>query len=154
VVPHDSLAFGQGLQAVACGKECGRGVVVMGLEVVSTQQAPAAIGPYSQAIRVGDMVYVSGQIGLIPSSMELAEGFEAQAEQVFANLTAIAEAAGTRLSNAVKLTLYLTDLSHFSKLNDLMAKHCTEPYPARAALGVVALPRGALVEADAIFLVA
>jgi reactive intermediate/imine deaminase len=125
----------------------------MALEVVKTTDAPAAIGPYSQAIRVGDLVYASGQIGLIPTSMALAEGFDAQAEQVFLNLKAVAEAAGSQLSSAVKLTLYLTDMSQFATVNAVMAKYCTEPYPARVALGVSALPRGALVEADAIFLV-
>lgn len=118
--------------------------------VVSSSDAPAAIGPYSQAIRAGDTVYLSGQIGLEPASMMLAEGFEAQAEQVFANLAAVAEAAGGSLADAVKITIYLTDLANFQKVNEIMTRYCAEPFPARAAVGISSLPRGALVEAEAV----
>lgn len=117
---------------------------------IITAAAPAAIGTYSQAVRAGDTVYLSGQIGFEPVSMVLAEGFEAQTVQVFENLKAVAEAAGGSLADAVKLTLYLTDLGNFAKLNEIMARYCSEPFPARAAVGVASLPRGALVEADAI----
>ncbi len=122
----------------------------MSRTIVSTPNAPAAIGTYSQAVRVGDTVYLSGQIGLDPASMALVEGFEAQTEQVFANLRAVAEASGGRLADAVKLTIYLTDLGNFAKVNEIMAKYFAEPYPARAAVGVKELPKGALVEADAV----
>ena len=122
--------------------------------IVSTPDAPAAIGTYSQAVRVDRTVYVSGQIGLDPVSMQMAEGFEAQTEQVFSNLRAVATAAGGSLADAVKLTIYLTDLSNFAKVNEVMARHFTEPYPARAAVGVKELPRGAVVEADAILVTA
>lgn len=118
--------------------------------VVSSPDAPAAIGPYSQAIRAGDTVYLSGQIGLEPASMMLVEGFEAQAEQVFANLAAVAEAAGGSLADAVKITIYLTDLANFQKVNEIMTRYCAEPFPARAAVGISSLPRGALVEAEAV----
>lgn len=117
---------------------------------VVTPAAPAAIGTYSQAVRAGDTVYLSGQIGLDPVSMHLVEGFAAQAEQVFSNLKAVAEAAGGSLADVVKLTIYLTDLSNFSAVNETMARYFAEPFPARAAVGVATLPRGALVEADAI----
>lgn len=117
---------------------------------VSSSAAPAAIGPYSQAVRAGDTVYLSGQIGLEPSSMMLVEGFEAQAEQVFANLAAVAEAAGGSLADAVKITIYLTDLANFQKVNEIMTRYCAEPFPARAAVGISSLPRGALVEAEAV----
>jgi reactive intermediate/imine deaminase len=119
-------------------------------QIIATPDAPAAIGTYSQAVRVGDTVYMSGQIGLDPVSMTLAEGFEAQAVQVFENLKAVAVAAGGSLADAVKLNLYLTDLGNFAKLNEIMARYCSEPFPARAAVGVAALPRGAVVEADAV----
>jgi len=118
--------------------------------VVSSLDAPAAIGPYSQAIRAGDTVYLSGQIGLDPASMMLAEGFEAQAEQVFKNLAAVSAAAGGSLNDAVRITIYLTDLANFQKVNEVMTRYCAEPFPARAAVGVASLPRGALVEADAV----
>jgi len=120
---------------------------------ISTPNAPAAIGTYSQAVRAGNIVYLSGQIGLDPISMKMADGFEAQAEQVFKNLSAIAEAAGASLADALKVNVFLTDLGNFSKLNEIMAQYCREPYPARAALGVASLPRGALVEADAVLFV-
>jgi reactive intermediate/imine deaminase len=112
--------------------------------------APAAIGPYSQAVRVGDTVYMSGQIGLDPLSMALAEGFEAQAVQVFENLKAVAAAAGGSLADVVKINFFLTDLGNFAKLNEIMTRYCSEPFPARAAVGVASLPRGAVVEADAV----
>ncbi|MDR2014945.1 MAG: RidA family protein [Azoarcus sp.] len=122
----------------------------MSREIISTSRAPAAIGIYSQAVRVGDTVYCSGQIGLMPESGLLAEGFEAQAVRVFENLKAVAEAANGTLAQAVRVTLYLTDLGHFGKVNEIMARYFTEPYPARAAVGVKELPRDALIEADAI----
>ncbi|MDR2207673.1 MAG: RidA family protein [Azoarcus sp.] len=122
----------------------------MSRKIISTSRAPAAIGIYSQAVRVGDTVYCSGQIGLDPESGSLAEGFEAQAVRVFENLKAVAEAAGGSLSQVVRVTLYLTDLGYFSKINEIMSRYFTEPYPARAAVGVKELPRDALIEADAI----
>jgi reactive intermediate/imine deaminase len=120
------------------------------MKVIHTKDAPAAIGTYSQAVRAGDTVYLSGQIGLDPSSMQLAEGVEAQTHRVFRNLAAVADAAGLQLANAVRMTVYLTDLAHFARVNEIMAQYLKEPYPARAAVGVAALPRGALVEIDAI----
>ncbi len=118
--------------------------------IIQTPHAPAAIGPYSQAVRCGDTVYLSGQIGLDPASMQLVEGIDAQIHQVFRNLAAVADAAGGRLDQVAKLTVFLTDLGHFPRVNEIMAQYFSEPYPARAAVGVAALPRGALVEADAI----
>lgn len=117
---------------------------------VSTDRAPAAIGTYSQAVRAGNTVYLSGQIGLDPASGQLVDGIETQIHRVFANLMAVAEAAGGSLADTVKLTVYLTDLAHFAKVNEIMATYFSQPYPARAAVGVAALPRGALVEADAV----
>lgn len=125
----------------------------MSKQVISTPDAPAAIGTYSQAIRAGDTIYISGQIGLDPASMQMVDGFEAQAERVFANLQAVAQAAGASLADAVKLTIYLSDLANFAKVNEIMARYCAQPFPARAAVGVASLPRGALVEADAILVV-
>jgi reactive intermediate/imine deaminase len=122
----------------------------MSRQIIATASAPAAIGTYSQAVRVGDTVYMSGQIGLDPLNMTLADSFEAQAVQVFENLKTVAEAAGGSLADAVKINLYLTDLGNFAKLNEIMARYCSEPYPARAAVGVASLPRGAVVEADAV----
>ncbi len=123
-------------------------------EVITTTGAPAAIGTYSQAIKAGELVYVSGQIPLDPDSGELIDGdIEAQIEQVFRNLKIVAEAAGTSLNNAVKITVYLTDLQHFGIVNETMERYFDAPYPARAALGVASLPRGAQVEADAILIV-
>lgn len=119
-------------------------------EIIVTARAPAAIGTYSQAVKAGDTVYLSGQIGLDPASMQLADGIEAQIERVFENLQAVAEAAGGCLNDAVRVTIYLTDLAHFAKVNEAMARFFAAPYPARAAVGVSALPRGALVEADAV----
>ncbi len=118
--------------------------------VISTPKAPGAIGTYSQAVRSGDTVYLSGQIGLEPQTMQLAAGIDAQVRQVFENLQAVAEASGASLAQAVKVTIYLTDLAHFAKVNEIMAAYFSQPYPARAAVGVAALPRGALVEADAV----
>jgi len=117
---------------------------------VNTRHAPAAIGTYSQAVRAGDTVYVSGQIGFDPETMQLAEGIEAQIHRVFRNLAAIAAAAGLGLDRAVRMTVYLTDLAHFARVNEIMAQYVSQPYPARAAVGVAALPRGALVEIDCI----
>lgn len=118
---------------------------------ISTDRAPAAIGTYSQAIRAGDTVYLSGQIPLDPATMELVgDDPAAQIHQVFRNLTAVAEAAGGSLANVVRLSVYLTDLGHFGTVNEIMAEYFQAPYPARAAIGVAALPRGALVEMDAI----
>jgi len=117
---------------------------------VTTPEAPAAIGTYSQAVRAGDTVYLSGQIGLDPESMQMAEGIEAQTHRVFRNLAAVADAAGMGLDDAVRMTVYLTDLAHFARVNEIMAQYVHEPYPARAAIGVAGLPRGALVEIDAI----
>jgi len=118
--------------------------------IVATPTAPAAIGTYSQAVRVGDTVYLSGQIGLDPATMQMAEGIDAQIARVFDNLKAVVEAAGGTLADVVKLNIYLTDLGHFAKVNAAMASYLSEPYPARAAVGVAALPRGALVEADGV----
>jgi len=117
---------------------------------IQSADAPAAIGAYSQAIRAGDTVYLSGQIGLDPKSMQMAEGIDAQIERVFANLAAVARAAGLGLDRTVRMTVYLTDLAHFAKVNEIMARHVGQPFPARAAVGVASLPRGALVEIDAI----
>jgi len=118
--------------------------------VIQSKDAPAAIGTYSQAVRAGDAVYLSGQIGLDPASMQLVEGIEAQIHRVFRNLEAIAQAAGLGLDRAVRMTVYLTDLAHFGRVNEIMAQYVAQPYPSRAAVGVASLPRGALVEIDAI----
>ena len=122
---------------------------------IQTREAPAAIGTYSQAVKVdggpgGSTLYLSGQIGLDPATMQMAEGVEAQTHRVFRNLAAVADAAGVSLDHAVRMTVYLTDLAHFARVNEIMAQYVREPYPARAAVGVAALPRGALVEIDAI----
>ncbi|WP_434457102.1 RidA family protein [Stutzerimonas urumqiensis] len=122
--------------------------------VISTDKAPAAIGTYSQAIKVGDTVYLSGQIPLDPASMELVEGFEAQAVQAFENLKAVAEAAGGSLADIVKLNIFLTDLSNFATVNEVMSRYFQPPYPARAAIGVAALPKGSQVEMDAVLVLA
>jgi reactive intermediate/imine deaminase len=120
-------------------------------EPIHTARAPAAIGPYSQAIRAGDTIYLSGQIPLDPATMELVKGdIRAQITRVFDNLAAVAEASGGSLANAVRLTVYLTDLTHFPLVNEVMAEYCKQPYPARAAVGVAQLPRGAAVEVDGI----
>jgi reactive intermediate/imine deaminase len=122
---------------------------------IQSKGAPAAIGTYSQAVKVGAeggafTVYLSGQIGLDPETMQMAEGIEAQTHRVFRNLAAVADASGMRLDDAVRMTVYLTDLAHFARVNEIMAQYVREPYPARAAVGVAGLPRGALVEIDAI----
>jgi len=123
----------------------------MSRQIVQTEAAPAAIGTYSQAVRVGDAVYLSGQIPLDPSTMELVEGgMEMQIRRVFDNLKAVAAAAGGSLDEIAKLNVFLTDLSHFPLVNQVMAEYFSEPYPARAAIGVAALPKGAEVEMDAI----
>ena len=123
----------------------------MTLTPISTTSAPQAIGTYSQAIRAGNTVYLSGQIPLDPRTMELVTGgFEVQARRVFENLGAVAAAAGGTLATAVKLNIYLTDLGNFAELNRVMAEYFAAPYPARATLGVASLPRGAAVEVDAI----
>lgn len=126
----------------------------MSREAVHTDKAPAAIGTYSQAIKSGSTVYLSGQIPLDPVTMTLVDSsIDAQIRQVFDNLGAVAEAAGGQLSRIVKLTVYLTDLAHFPEVNRIMADYFVEPYPARAAVGIAALPRGAAVEVDAIMVI-
>jgi len=122
----------------------------MAKTIIVTPNAPAAIGTYSQAVRVGDTVYISGQIGLEPVSMQMVDGIDAQIVRVFDNLKAVAEAAGGSLADVVKLNVFLIDLAHFARVNETMAKYFSEPFPARAAVGVKELPRGALVEADAV----
>lgn len=119
--------------------------------IISTAQAPAAIGTYSQAVKVANTVYISGQIPLDPETMEMiSDDFKQQADQVFKNLIAVANAAGGGLSDAVKLNVYLTDLNDFAALNEVMSNYMQEPFPARAAVQVAALPRGAQVEIDAV----
>ncbi len=123
----------------------------MSRSVIHTEHAPQAIGTYSQAVRAGDTVYLSGQVPLDPKTMQLVEGdIEAQIRRVFENLKAVASAAGGSLAQAVKLNVYLTDLKHFAKVNEVMAQYCAQPYPARAAVGVAALPRGAQVEIECV----
>ncbi|MFZ2627843.1 MAG: RidA family protein [Rugosibacter sp.] len=122
----------------------------MNRKIISTPAAPAAIGTYSQAVQAGNTVYLSGQIGLDPATMQMVEGIDAQVVRVFENLKAVATAAGATLDDAVRITIYLTDLAHFAKVNETMARYFNAPYPARAAVGVKELPRGALVEADAV----
>lgn len=120
-------------------------------EIIRTDQAPQAIGTYSQAVKIGKAVYLSGQIPLVPETMELVAGdMEAQIRRVFDNLQAVARAAGGDLSDVVKLNVFLTDLGHFPAVNQVMAEYFSEPYPARAALGVAALPKSAEVEMDAL----
>ena len=123
----------------------------MSREIINTAGAPAAIGTYSQAVKVNNMVFISGQIPLDPESMEVVDGqFKAQAVRVFENLKEVAQASGGSLADAVKLTVYLSDLSNFPLLNEVMSDYMTEPYPARAAIEVSALPKGVMVEIDAI----
>jgi reactive intermediate/imine deaminase len=123
----------------------------MSRQIIQTSKAPQAIGPYSQAVRAGDTVYLSGQIPLDPATMQLVSGdIEAEIRQVFENLKAVAEAAGGSLANAVKVNVFLTDLGHFAKVNEIMATYCTQPFPARAAVGVAQLPRGARVEIECV----
>ena len=118
--------------------------------IIQTPAAPAAIGTYSQAVRIDKTVYLSGQIGLDPVSMQLADGIDAQIHQVFRNLRAVTLAAGGDLADVAKLNIFLTDLAHFARVSEIMAEYFSAPYPARAAVGVAALPRGAMVEADAV----
>ena len=122
----------------------------MSRRIIATASAPAAIGPYSQAVQAGGTVYLSGQIGLDPATMQMAEGIDAQIARVFDNLKAVAAAAGGSLADAVKVNIYVTDLANFAKVNDAMAQAFSQPYPARATVQVAALPRGALVEVDAV----
>ena len=122
----------------------------MSKRVIATDRAPQAIGTYSQALEANGVVYLSGQIALDPESMELVEDVREQVHQVFRNLTAVAEAAGCTLADAVKLTVFLTDLNDFSTVNEVMAEYMKEPFPARAAVGVAALPKGARVEIEGI----
>lgn len=125
----------------------------MSKQIIQTSAAPQAIGTYSQAIRAGATVYLSGQIGLDPATMQLKDGVEAQIHQVFQNLRAVARAADGDMKDMVKLNVFLADLSHFAKVNEIMAGYFTQPYPARAAVGVASLPRGALVEMDAVMVI-
>lgn len=123
----------------------------MSREIIRTDRAPQAIGTYSQAVKVGGTVYLSGQIPLVPDTMELVQGgIELQIRRVFDNLQAVAQAAGGGLADVVKLNVFLTDLAHFPVVNQIMAEYFSEPYPARAAIGVAALPKGAEVEMDAV----
>ena len=123
----------------------------MSRQIIQTNRAPQAIGPYSQAVRAGDTVYLSGQIPLDPETMQLVTGdIEAEIRRVFDNLKAVAEAAGGTLGHAVKLTVFLTDMANFPKVNEVMATYFKTPYPARAAVGVASLPRGARVEIECI----
>lgn len=119
-------------------------------QIIQTDGAPQAIGTYSQAVKVGSTVYLSGQIGLDPQSMVLVDGIEQQVHRVFKNLKAVAEASGGSLGDIVKLNVFLTDLSNFALVNTIMAEYFSQPYPARAAVGVASLPKGALVEADGV----
>jgi reactive intermediate/imine deaminase len=123
----------------------------MARQIIHTERAPQAIGTYSQAVRAGDTVYLSGQIPLDPGTMQLVTGdIEAQIRRVFENLKAVAEAAGGSLADAVKVNVFLTDLANFAKVNEVMAQYCAKPYPARAAVGVASLPRGAQVEIECV----
>jgi reactive intermediate/imine deaminase len=123
----------------------------MSRQAIQTKNAPQAIGTYSQAVRAGDTVYLSGQIPLDPATMQLVSGdIEAEIRRVFANLQAVAEAAGASLARAVRVTVYLTDLAHFAKVNEVMAQYFSEPYPARVSVGVAQLPKGARVEVDCV----
>ena len=123
----------------------------MSRQTIHSSHAPQAIGPYSQAVRAGDTVYLSGQIPLNPATMQLVSGdIDAEIRQVFENLKAVAAAAGGSLANAVKVNVFMTDLGHFAKVNEIMATYCTEPFPARAAVGVAQLPRGARVEIECV----
>jgi len=120
------------------------------MKTISTPDAPAAIGPYSQAVRAGDTVYLSGQIPLDPKTMQVVEGFESQVKRVFENLRAVCKAAGGDFDRVVRVTIFLTDLAHFPKVNEVMATYFKEPFPARVTVGVASLPRGSLVEIDAV----
>ena len=125
----------------------------MNKQVITSDRAPAAIGPYSQAIKVGNTVYLSGQIPLDPATMEVVEGMEKQICQVFDNLSAVAEAAGGSLQDIVKLNIFLTDLGHFALVNEVMTRYFQQPYPARAAIGVAALRKDVPVEMDGVMVV-
>ena len=125
----------------------------MARQPIHTDDAPRAIGAYSQAVRAGNTIYLSGQIGLAPATMTLAEGIDAQLDRVLRNLRAVAAAAGATLDDAVKVTVFLTDMANFARVNEAMAQFFAQPYPARAAVGVASLPRGALVEIEAILVV-
>ena len=122
----------------------------MSKKIIATASAPAAIGPYSQAVQAGNTVYLSGQIGLDPATMQMAEGIDAQIARVFDNLKAVAAAAGGSLADAVKVNIYVTDLANFAKVNDAMAQHFSQPYPARATVQVAALPRAARIEIEGV----
>ncbi len=122
----------------------------MSKTIIHSDAAPKAVGTYSQAVKAGNTVYLSGQIGLDPISGAMAEGFEAQAHRVFQNLRAVCQAAGGDMKDIVKLGVFVTDLANFARLNEIMAEYFTAPYPARAAVQAAALPKGALVEADAV----
>ncbi len=122
----------------------------MSKEAITSKRAPAALGPYSQGVRVGDTVYLSGQLGLDPTTASLADGIEAQAHQVFRNLRAVAQAAGGELDDVVKLTLLLADLADFAKVNEIMATYFKPPYPARATYQVAALPKAARLEVEGV----
>ncbi|MHC9511692.1 RidA family protein [Kangiella sp. M94] len=122
----------------------------MSKTIIQTDKAPAAIGTYSQAVKAGNTVYLSGQIPLIPETMELVESFEDQVHQVFKNLSAVCEAAGGSLNHISKLNIFMIDLGHFATVNEIMAQYFEQPYPARAAIGVKELPKGAQIEMDAI----
>ena len=126
----------------------------MDRKVITTKQAPAAIGPYSQAVRAGQTVYTSGQIALDPESGQLVEGgIDAQARRAFSNLKAVAEASGGSLADCVKLTLFLTDLGQFARVNEIMQEYFSQPYPARSTVGVASLPRAAVFEVDAVMVI-
>ena len=122
-------------------------------QIIQTKNAPEAIGTYSQAVKTGNTIYLSGQIALDPQSMQLVEGIEAQIRRVFDNLKAVCEAAGGSLADIAKLNIFLTDLSNFQLVNQIMGEYFAQPYPARAALGVASLPKGALVEMDGIVII-
>src|SRR5689334_10884669 len=123
----------------------------MSRQSIHTDRAPQAIGPYSQAVRAGDTVYLSGQVPFDPATMQLVSGdFEAQARRVFENLKAVAEASGGSLNQAVKFNIFLTDLANFAKVNEIMALYCAKLYPARSTIGVASLPRGALIEIECV----
>jgi len=123
----------------------------MSRQIIHTERAPQPIGAYSQAVRAGDTVYLSGQVPFDPATMQLVAGdFEAQTRRVFENLKAVAEAAGSSLNQAVKFTIFLTDLGNFAKVNEIMGIYCAKPYPARSTIGIASLPRGALIEIECV----